>query len=153
MAVKLRAWWQSQVILYYLTQGGPTIKCAFLKYHASVCCGGRRRVLMLGSSLVLCSGLEWGMSGRRLHPSVLQPVSIILQLTSFTLLPSSSSLLPLKDRCTDTRAVPCPLLWTFSFHHIFFCTVFSSCLSLPIFSHLVPSFPVSSFSLAILNLS
>lgn len=151
MVVKLTAWWQSQVIPYYLTQGGPTIKCAFLKYYASVCCDGRRWVLMLGSRLVLCSRLQWGMSDRRLHPSVLQPVSVILQFRFFTLLPSSCSLLPLKGRCTDTGAVPLPLLWTFSFH-MFFCT-FSSRLSRSSFSRLRPSFPISSFSSSILNLS
>lgn len=86
MVVKLTAWWRSQVILRYLTQGGPTIKCAFLKYHASVCCNGRRRVLMLGSSFVFHFRLEWGMSDKRLRLSVLQPVSITLQLRSFTAL-------------------------------------------------------------------
>lgn len=70
------------------------IKCAFLTYHASVSWDGRRQVLMLGSSLMLCSTRVWGMSDRRLHPPVLQPVSIIVLHRSFTAF--SHSLLPLK---------------------------------------------------------
>lgn len=131
MVVKGTSWWQSQVILYYLNQGGPMIKCAFLTYHASVCCSGRRRMWMLESSIVLCSWLQWGMSERRLHPSVLHPVSIIPQFRSFTSLPSSCSLQPLKGRCTDTSS---PLLSIMGF---FLSPSFSALFSPVAFPYLV----------------
>lgn len=87
-----------------------------ITYHTLVCWEGRRGVLMLGSSLMLCSTLWWGMPDRSLYLSVLQPVSIIVLLRSFTAF--SHSLLPLKaDAQTRELSLalccglfPCPSL-------------------------------------------
>lgn len=77
MVVKLTAWWQSQVILHCLAQGGPMIKCAFLKYHASVQWQDVSVDAWIQPCVMFWTGAG-GMSDRRLRPSVLQPVSIIL---------------------------------------------------------------------------
>lgn len=55
---------------------------------------------MLGSSLMLCS-MGWGMSDSRLHPLVLQPVSILVLLRPFTAF--SHYLLPLKADAQTQR--------------------------------------------------
>lgn len=114
------------VTLHSLTQGGAITKCAFFTYHTSVCWDVRRRVLTLGSSLMLCSRLAWGMSDRRLHPPVLEPVSITVLLRSFTAF--SHSLLPLE---ADAQTVcPLPSIVGFFLAHPFLYCFFQ--LSFPI---------------------
>lgn len=127
------------VILHSLTRGCSDKMC--ITHHTSW--DGRRRVL-LGSSLMLCSRLGWGMSDRRSQPPLLQPVSIAVLLRSFTAF--SHSLLPWRQMHRH-RGCPLPSVVSFFLAHVFLYCFFQ--LSFPGFS-VLPPFPISSFSSSVL---